>query len=86
MKLRVISFPSIELFENQDENYKKEIIGEKPLFAVEAGVINGWEKYINYKNFIGMNSFGASAPANELFKFFGFDPYDIKEKILKKIS
>ena len=49
INLRVISFPSMELFENQDENYKREILGEKPLFAVEAGVINGWEKYINFK-------------------------------------
>ena len=65
INLRVISFPSMELFEHQDEQYKKEIIGKKPLFAVEAGVINGWEKYINHKNFIGMNSFGESGPYKE---------------------
>ena len=81
MKLRVISFPSMELFENQDENYKKEIIGEKPLFAVEAGVINGWEKYINHKNFIGMSSFGASGPYKDVYKHFGITSDDICEKI-----
>ncbi|MDC0342920.1 transketolase [Alphaproteobacteria bacterium] len=81
IKLRVISFPSMELFEKQDENYKKEILGEKPLFAVEAGVINGWEKYINFKNFIGMSSFGASGPYKDVYKHFGITSDDICEKI-----
>jgi transketolase len=81
IKLRVISFPSMELFEKQDENYKKEILGEKPLFAVEAGVINGWEKYINFKNFIGMSSFGASGPYKDVYKNFGITSNDICEKI-----
>ena len=86
MKLRVISFPSMELFENQDENYKKEIIGEKPLFAVEAGVINGWEKYINHKNFIGMSSFGASGPYKDVYKHFGITSDDICEKIQLQLN
>ena len=86
MKLRVISFPSIELFENQDENYKKEIIGKKPLFAVEAGVINGWEKYINHKNFIGMSSFGASGPYKDVYKHFGITSDDICEKIQLQLN
>ena len=86
MKLRVISFPSMELFENQDENYKKEIIGEKPLFAVEAGVINGWEKYINHKNFIGMSSFGASGPYKDVYKYFGITSDDICEKIQLQLN
>ena len=63
------------------ENYKKEILGEKPLFAVEAGVINGWEKYINFKNFIGMSSFGASGPYKDVYKNFGITSNDICEKI-----
>jgi transketolase len=71
----------MELFEKQDENYKKEILGEKPLFAVEAGVINGWEKYINFKNFIGMSSFGASGPYKDVYKNFGITSNDICEKI-----
>ncbi len=86
IKLRVISFPSIELFENQDENYKKQIIGEKPLFAVEAGVINGWEKYINHKNFIGMSSFGASGPYRDVYKHFGITSDDICEKIQLQLN
>ena len=81
INLRVISFPSMELFENQDENYKKEMIGKKPLFAVEAGVINGWEKYINNKNFIGMSSFGESGPYKDVYKYFGITSEDICKKI-----
>jgi len=81
INIRVISFPSMELFENQDENYKKEIIGKKPLFAVEAGVINGWEKYINHKNFIGMSSFGESGPYKDVYKYFGITSEDICKKI-----
>lgn len=86
IKLRVISFPSMELFEKQDENYKKQIIGNKPCFAVEAGVINGWEKYIEYENFIGMKSFGTSGPYKDVYKYFGITSDDICEKILKKLN
>ena len=86
INVRVISFPSMELFENQDENYKKEIIGEKPLFAVEAGVINGWEKYINHKNFIGMSSFGESGPYKDVYKYFGITSDKICEKIQLQLN
>ena len=86
INLRVVSFPSMELFENQDENYKKEILGEKPLFAVEAGVINGWEKYINFKNFIGMGSFGASGPYKDVYKRFGITSDNICEKIQLQLN
>ena len=46
------------------------ILGNKLLFAIEAGSINGWEKYISSENFIGMKSFGASGPYKELFEHF----------------
>ena len=83
----VVSLPCWELFDNQTEDYKNYILGDVLKVGIEAGSEIGWHKYIESTGlFIGMNSFGASAPANELFKFFGFDPYDIKEKILKKIS
>ncbi len=81
INLRVISFPSMELFEIQEDNYKNNIIGEKPCFAVEAGVINGWEKYIDHKNFIGMNSFGESGPYKDVYEHFGITADKICEKI-----
>ncbi len=86
INLRVISFPSMELFEMQNEKYKKEIIGNKTRFAVEAGVINGWEKYINHENFIGMKSFGASGPYNEVYKHFSITAEDICYKIKQKLT
>ena len=42
---------SFELFEKNDDGYKNEILGNKPIYAIEAGVINGWEKYIKNENF-----------------------------------
>ncbi len=85
INLRVISFPSMELFAMQDSKYKKEIIGIKPNFAVEAGVINGWEKFIDEENFIGMKSFGASGPYKDVYKHFNITVEDIYEKIKKKL-
>ena len=86
VNLRVISFPSMELFEAQKQDYKKEIIGNKPCFAVEAGIINGWDKYINRKNFIGMNSFGASGPYKEVYKYFDITSENIIEKIKQNLN
>ena len=86
IKVRVISFPSMELFEFQDENYKKEIIGNKPCFAVEAGIINGWEKYINNDNFIGLKSYGASGPYKDVYKHFGITADNICKLIKQKLK
>ena len=85
INLRVISFPSMELFEMQNAQYKKEIIGNKPKFAVEAGVINGWEKYVDYENFIGMRSFGASGSYNDVYKHFNITADNICKKIQEKL-
>jgi len=85
INLRVISIPSFELFERNDENYKKNVIGNKVCFGIEAGVINGWEKYIKSKNFLGMKSFGASGPYQELYEFFGITKKNLIEMIKKNI-
>ena len=83
---RVISIPCMELFEKQDETYKKSIIGNKTCFAVEAGVINGWERYVHYNNFIGMNSFGASGPYKDVYKHFGITSDNIYTKIKLELN
>ena len=70
----------------QDSKYKKEIIDNKPKFAVEAGVINGWEKYIDSDNFIGMKSFGASGPYKDVYKHFNITPEHICERIKHKLT
>ena len=84
--LRVVSMPSFELFEKQTDNYIKEVLGNKLCFAIEAGVINGWEKYINYENFIGLKSFGASGPYKDVYKHFGITAENVCKKIKQKLN
>ncbi|WP_165855876.1 transketolase [Marinobacter sp. JSM 1782161] len=74
-KVRVVSMPSAEVFEAQDAQYKQTVL---PLdvtnrVAVEAAFEDYWYKYVGLDGrVVGMNSFGESAPAGDLFKFFGF--------------
>ncbi|SMC41793.1 transketolase [Rhizobium sp. RU36D] len=70
---RVVSVPCFELFFEQSADYQTAIIGKAPVkIAVEAGIRQGWDSFIGSDGaFIGMKSFGASAPAKELYKHFG---------------
>ena len=86
IKARVISFPSWELFEKQNSEYQKEIIENKILFGIEAGVKNGWEKFILDKNFVGMESFGASGPYKNLYEHFGLTTINLTSLIKKNIK
>jgi transketolase len=81
---RVVSMPCWELFEAQDEAYRRKVLPAGPVrVAIEAGVRMGWDKWLmgergNNKKagFIGMPGFGASAPADRLFKEFGITAED----------
>ncbi len=87
IKASVVSLPCWEIFEKQSEEYKLNVLGEKLKVGVEAGSELGWHKYIGSNGiFIGMKTFGASAPANHLFKHFGLSSDKIREKILNKIN
>ncbi len=70
---RVVSVPCMELFEKQSKAYKDKLLGtEKVRIAIEAGVAQGWQRFIGDNGkFIGMKGFGASGPAEELYKHFG---------------
>ncbi|MEM7462830.1 MAG: transketolase [Pseudomonadota bacterium] len=70
---RVVSVPCVELFDKQSEEYRNSVIGEAPArVAVEAAVKQGWERFIGEKGaFVGMDSFGASGPYEDLFDHFG---------------
>ncbi len=73
--VRVVSFPSWELFEAQDADYKESVLpaGCTRRLSVETGTTHGWEKYTGSQGrTIGINHFGASAPAGTLAKEFGF--------------
>ena len=70
---RVVSVPSMELFERQGKAYKATLMGTENIrIAVEAGVRTGWDKFIGIEgHFIGMKGYGASAPAEVLYEKFG---------------
>jgi transketolase len=68
----VVSLPCWELFDQQPESYRKDVLGDGVRVAIEAAGGFGWEKYLGEKGvFVGMKGFGASAPAPELYKQFG---------------
>lgn len=74
-KVRVVSMPSMDVFEEQSEEYKESVLPKnvRRRVAVEALSGFGWEKYTGLDGAVmAMNSFGASGPAAELFKHFGF--------------
>ncbi|MBR9647925.1 transketolase [Clostridium tyrobutyricum] len=86
---RVVSFPSFEVFENQDNKYKESILPKsvKKRLAVEAATSFGWYKYIGLEgNIISIDHFGASAPAKELFNNYGFTVENVVSKALKLIQ
>ena len=68
----VVSMPSVELFEAQEDAYRAGVLGRVPRIAIEAGVRQGWDRYLrDGDRFIGMSSFGASGPAAKLYEHFG---------------
>ncbi|BAL23313.1 transketolase [Azoarcus sp. KH32C] len=71
--VRVVSMPSTNVFDRQDRAYQAAVLPVGvPRVAVEAGVTDGWRKYVGLEGaVIGLDRFGESAPAGELFKFFG---------------
>ena len=68
----VVSMPCWELFEQREVAYRHQVLGSAPRIAVEAGMRLGWERWIGSRGrFIGMEGFGASAPAADLYRHFG---------------
>ena len=68
----VVSMPSWELFERQDETYRARVLGTAPRIGIEAAARLGWDRWIGGNGaFIGMEGFGASAPAPDLYRHFG---------------
>ena len=74
-KIRVVSMPSTNVFDKQDEAYREAVLPSAVTkrVAVEAGIADFWYKYVGFNGrIVGMHSFGESAPADQLFKLFGF--------------
>jgi transketolase len=86
-KVRVVSMPSAEIFDKQDAAYKDSVLPKAVTkrVAVEAGVTDYWLKYVGLEGeVVGINRFGESAPAGDLFKEFGFT-VDNVVKAVKKV-
>ncbi len=89
IKARVISMPSWDLFEHQDQAYQDSVIPPDvhARVYVEQASTFGWEKYVGIRGAkIGMNTFGASAPLKELLSKFGFTPEKVVEAAKKQIE
>ncbi len=90
VKVRVISFPSWELFERQDQEYQDKILLPKVerRLAVEAGVAQGWERWVGSRgSVISVEKFGASAPGAKVMEEYGFTVehvFDEAQKLLKE--
>lgn len=88
IKAQVVSMPCWELFEKQDQSYRDKVIpaGVKARVGIEAGVREGWDRWIGSDGvFIGMSSFGASAPYKECFKQFGITTDAVVEAAKKAV-
>ena len=84
LRARVVSLPSWELFEAQPEEYREIVLPRaiRARVAIEAASGFGWDRYVGPEGaVIGMRSFGASAPAEALFKHFGFTPEHVIETV-----
>ena len=86
---RVVSMPSWELFEQQPAVYRNEVLPRELTgrVVVEAGVRQGWERYMGDRgSFVGMNSFGASAPFETAYREFGITVDAVIDAARKALS
>ncbi len=81
--VRVVSMPSTNVFDRQDADYRKSVLPVGvPRVAVEAGVTDGWRKYVGLEGVVvGLDTFGESAPAGELFKHFGITADNVAKAV-----
>ena len=85
--VRVVSMPCTNVFDRQDANYRESVLPKGiRRVAVEAGVTDFWRKYVGLEGaVIGLDRFGESAPAGELFKFFGITAEAVAEAVKRVI-
>ena len=80
IRAAVVSMPCWKLFERQDEAYRSAVLGSAPRVGVEAAVRFGWDRWLGEKSaFVGMHSFGASAPIEALYPHFGITAEKVAE-------
>ncbi|MSO71834.1 MAG: transketolase [Alphaproteobacteria bacterium] len=84
----VVSVPCMELFDAQPKDYRTQVLGEGTArVAIEAGIAQGWDRYLDTeRGFVGMRSFGASAPIADLYKHFGITAEAVAERVRRLLS
>ncbi len=88
-KVRVVSLPSTDIFDAQDDAYRESVLPSdvSARVAVEAGIADYWYKYVGLKGaIVGMTGYGESAPADKLFPFFGFTVENVVAKAKKVLN
>ena len=89
LQVRVVSMPSWELFEKQDEAYRNKVLPPaiKQRLAIEAGVTLGWYKWVTSEgDVIGLDRFGLSAPGEEVMEYFGFTIENVCKRARKLVK
>ena len=88
ISLRVVSMPCVECFTDQSNAYQSEVIGtDLPVFTLEAGTTDLWQRFVsNGGEAIGIDRFGASAPASALAEGFGFDVPTVARRITETLQ
>ena len=83
----VVSLPSWELFAAQDASYQAQVLGEALRVGIEAAIPFGWERWLGPEGlFVGMHGFGASAPAEDLFRHFGITAEAVANAVKKRLG
>ena len=83
-KIRLVSMPSTDVFDKQDDKYKETVLpfSCRNRIAIEAGVTDYWKKYIGLDGLaLGVDTFGESAPAKDVFEYFGLTEQNLKKEI-----
>ena len=83
-KIRVVSMPSTDVFDKQDEDYQETVLpfACRSRVAIEAGVTDFWKKYVGLDGLaLGVDTFGESAPAKNVFEYFGLTEQNLKKEI-----
>ncbi|URJ24998.1 transketolase [Candidatus Blochmannia ocreatus (nom. nud.)] len=88
-KIRVVSLPSTNIFDKQDKLYREYVLPKTVInrLVIEASSIDYWYKYVGlHGKIIGMNTFGKSAPSDQLFKYFGFTIHNVLNTAYKLLN
>lgn len=84
---RIVSMPCQELFLEQNAEYRGQVLGQYPRIVIEAGTRLGWDRFMTDTDlFFGVETFGESAPAKDVYAHFGLTPEKITEKIIDRLA